>query len=141
MSRKYGFLSDEQLNVLRLRIKQGLSQSEIAKDLGTTRENVTIIEKRARKNVKLAEDTIQIYRLLLSLAEIKIEVGTQLVDIPGIVVKFGDSIGARLNVNFTMIYDEIRTKAKDCVKDRTVIKPFTIAIFKDGTIEVTSQSL
>jgi transcriptional regulator len=52
--------------------------------------------------------------------------------VPGIVVKAGDSIGVKLKVNFTRIYDEIRFKAGDSVSGSRVVKPFTIAIFRDG---------
>lgn len=139
MFRKHGLLSDRQFEVLQFRIEKGLSQAEVASILGTTRENVTIIEKRARRNIKLAEETLQIYRLFLCIAKIKIEAGTHLVDVPGILVKFGDGIGMKLKVNFTRIYDEIKFKARDCVSGRIVVKPFMIAIFKDGNIEVTPE--
>jgi Tfx family DNA-binding protein len=140
MPQKYGLLSDRQFKVLQLRIEKGLSQAEIANILGTTRENVTIIEKSARKNIKLAEETLQTYRLLLSVAKIEIEAGTHLIDIPGIVVKAGDNIGFKLNVNFTTIYDEIRFKAGDCVSGSKIVKPFTIAIFRDNRIEVMPRT-
>jgi len=136
MPREHGFLSDRQFEVLRLRIRKGLSQAEVASTLGTTRENVTIIEKMARRNIRLAEETLQTYRLLLSVAKIKIEVDTHLIDVPGIVVKAGDSIGIKLKANFTRIYDEIRFKAGNCISGSRVVKPFTIAIFRDGSIEV-----
>jgi len=136
MSGKHGLLSDRQFEVLQLRIEKGLSQAEVANILGTTRENVTIIEKRARRNIRLAEETLQIYRLLLCMEKIKIEAGTHLMDVPGILVKFGDSIGMKLKINFTRMYDEIRFKARDCISGSRVVKTFTIAIFKDGSIEV-----
>jgi Tfx family DNA-binding protein len=141
MPGKYGLLSDRQFKVLQLRIEKGLSQAEIANMLGTTRENVTIIEKSARRNIRLAEETLQTYRLLLSVAKIKIEAGTHLIDIPGIVVKAGDNIGFKLMVNFTRIYDEIRFKAGDCISGSRIVKPFTIAIFRDNRIEVMAPNL
>jgi Tfx family DNA-binding protein len=137
MPRKYGLLSELQFKVLQLRIEKGLSQAEVARMLGTTRENVTIVEKRAERNIRLAEETIQAYKLLLCATEVNVEAGTSLIDVPGIVVKAGDSIGVKLKVNFTRIYDEIRFKAGDCVSGSRVVKPFTIAIFRDGNIEVT----
>jgi Tfx family DNA-binding protein len=136
MPRKYGLFSELQYKVLRLRVKEGLSQAEIAKMLGTTRENITIIEKRAKRNLRLAEETIQAYKLLSCITKVNIEAGTHLVDVPGIIIRAGDSIGVKLNVNFTRIYDEIRFKAGDCVSGSRVVKPFTIAIFRDGNIEV-----
>jgi hypothetical protein len=141
MLRKHGFLSDRQFEVLRLRIEKGLSQAEVASMLGTTRENVTIIEKKVRRNIRLAEETLQTYRLLLSVAKIKIEAGTHLIDVPGIVVKAGDSIGIKLKVNFTRMYDEIRFKAGDCISGSRIVKPFTIAIFRDGSIEIIPRTL
>jgi Tfx family DNA-binding protein len=137
--RRYGFLSELQFKVLQLRIEKGLSQAEVARTLGTTRENVTIIEKRAERNIRLAEETIQAYKLLLCVTKVNVEAGTSLVDVPGIVVKVGDSIGVKLKVNFTRIYDEIRFKAGDCVSGSRVVKPFTIAIFRDGNVEVTHE--
>jgi len=137
MPRKYGLLSELQFKVLQLRIEKGLSQAEVARMLGTTRENVTIVERRAERNIRLAEETIQAYKLLLCATEVNVEAGTSLIDVPGIVVKAGDSIGVKLKVNFTRIYDEIRFKAGDCVSGSRVVKPFTIAIFRDGNIEVT----
>jgi Tfx family DNA-binding protein len=134
--KKHGLLSDRQFEVLQLRIGKGLSQAEVASNLGTTRENVSIIEKRARKNIKLAEEALQTYRLLLSKAKVKIEAGTHLIDAPGTLVKAGDDLGIKLKVNFTRIYDEIRFKAEECISGSRVVKPFTIAIFRDGSIEV-----
>ena len=137
MPKKYGLLSELQFKVLQLRIEKGLSQAEVARMLGTTRENITIVERRAERNIRLAEETIQAYKLLLCATKVNVEAGTSLIDVPGIVVKAGDSIGVKLNVNFTRIYDEIRFKAGDCVSGSRVVKPFTIAIFRDGNIEVT----
>jgi Tfx family DNA-binding protein len=135
--KKYGLLSELQFKVLQLRIEKGLSQAEVARMLGTTRENITIVERRAERNIRLAEETIQAYKLLLCATKVNVEAGTHLVDLPGIVVKAGDSIGVKLKVNFTRIYDEIRFKAGDCISGSKVVKPFTIAIFRDGNIEVT----
>lgn len=140
MPGKYGFLSDRQFQVLQLRIEKGLSQAEIANMLGTTRANVTIIEKNARRNIKLAEETLQTYRLLLSVAKITIEAGTHLIDIPGMVVKAGDNIGVKLQVNFTRIYDEVSFKAGDCISGSKIVKPFTIAIFRNNRIEVMPRT-
>lgn len=138
-TREHGFLSDRQFKVLQLRVKNGLLQAEVASILGTTRENVTLIEKKARRNIRLAKETLQAYRLLLTITKIPIEVGVHRMDIAGILVKAGDSMGVKLKVNFTRIYDEIRFEAGDCIVGNRVVKPFTIAIFRDGNIEVVPK--
>lgn len=46
--RKYGLLTEEQYEILKLRI-QGVTQKKIAEILKTSRENVAIVERRAKK--------------------------------------------------------------------------------------------
>ena len=89
MPRKHGIFSELQLKVLRLRIEEGLSQAEVADLFKTSRENITIIEGRARKNIKLAQETLLAYRLLNCAVKIKIEPGTHLLEIPRILGKGG----------------------------------------------------
>lgn len=136
MSKKYGFLTELQFKVLQLRIVKGLSQADVAKILKTTRENVSVIEKRAKRNIQLAEETLQIYKSLFSVASVRINPGTHLIDIPGMLVRTSDKIGIKLRINFTRVYDEIRFKAKDCINGTMIIKPIIITIFKDGNIEI-----
>ncbi len=45
------FLTEQQIRVLQLRAK-GLKQSEIAEILGTSRANVSILERRALRRLK-----------------------------------------------------------------------------------------
>lgn len=136
MRRKYGLLSELQYKVLQLRIERGLTQKEVAKILGTTRENVAIIEKRAKRNIKLAEETLRAYKMLLCAKKVTIEPGTHLVDVPSIIVRASDSAGVKLRASFTKIYDEIRFRARDCISGTKVVKPFTVAIYRNGDIEV-----
>ncbi|HIQ03874.1 MAG TPA: Tfx family DNA-binding protein [Desulfurococcales archaeon] len=133
--RKYGLLTELQYKVLKLRL-QGLTQSEVAKILGTTRENVSILEKRAWENIELAKITLNIYKELTAKAKIIIPPNTHLVDIPRIVIGEADKVKVKLKANFTRIYDEIRFKARECIKGTHVIKPIMILILSDGDIEV-----
>ncbi|MDD2639276.1 MAG: Tfx family DNA-binding protein, partial [Methanothrix sp.] len=51
-------LTNRQASVLRLR-RKGMSQQEVAEQLGTTRSNVSILEKRALQNVAKARATLK----------------------------------------------------------------------------------
>lgn len=139
MARKYGLLTELQYRVLELRLRRGLSQAEAARVLGTSRENVAIAEKRALRNIELAERTISAYRYLLRVAEVVVEPGTHLVDIPSMVVKAGDTANVKVAANFTRIYDEVRFKARDCIEGRRVVRPIRIAVLRDGSIEVICE--
>jgi Tfx family DNA-binding protein len=139
LARKYGLLTELQYRVLELRLRRGLSQAEAARVLGTSRENVAIAEKRALRNIELAERTISFYRYLLRVAEVVVEPGTHLVDIPSMVVKAGDTANVKVAANFTRIYDEVRFKARDCIEGRHVVRPTRIAVLRDGSIEVICE--
>jgi Tfx family DNA-binding protein len=139
LARKYGLLTELQYRVLELRLRRGLSQAEAARVLGTSRENVAIAEKRALRNIELAERTISAYRYLLRVAEVVVEPGTHLVDIPSMVVKAGDTANVKVAANFTRIYDEVRFKARDCIEGRRIVRPTRIAVLRDGSIEVICE--
>jgi len=139
LARRYGLLTELQYRVLELRLRRGLSQAEAARVLGTSRENVAIAERRALRNIELAEMTISFYRYLLRVAEVVVEPGTHLVDIPSMVVKAGDKENVKVAANFTRIYDEVRFKARDCVEGRRVVRPIRIAVLRDGSIEVICE--
>lgn len=133
--RKYGLLTEEQYKVLQLRIR-GYTQREIAEILGTSRENVAIVEKRAMRNIRLAEETLNIYKSLLAVAKVTIKPGTHLIEVPKIIVEAADKADVKLKANFTRIYDEIRFKAGKNVRGTRVIKPITVLIFRNGDISV-----
>ena len=56
-------LTKRQMEIMRLR-HEGYSQEEIASGLGTTKQNISAIEKMARKNVERAENTIKFIKTL-----------------------------------------------------------------------------
>ena len=135
MGKRYGLLTERQYQVLKMRF-EGKTQEEIAKELGTSRENISIIERRALKKYKLAEETIQIIRGLMAATEVVLPENTHLVNIPAILVNAANDAGVKLRGNFTLIYDEIRFKAKNCVSGTKLVKPVKVIIFRDGSFDV-----
>ncbi|MGC8600043.1 MAG: Tfx family DNA-binding protein, partial [Nitrososphaeria archaeon] len=109
MSKKerIGLLTERQLEILDLR-KRNMSYDEIAKKLGTTPENVYILEKRALRNLRLAFETIKASVAGNIVMKVKFEKGTKLVNIPPALVSKADEAGIKLKGNFTKIFDDIR---------------------------------
>ncbi|MFN3268768.1 MAG: Tfx family DNA-binding protein [Zestosphaera sp.] len=134
--RKYGLLTEKQYKVLKLRT-EGKTQKEIAEIMGTTRENISIIEKNALRKIKLAEETLKTYKDLTKAGEIIIEPGTHLVTIPQKLIQLADEKKIKLKGNFTTIYDYIRINAPENIEGTKIIKPIKITIYKDGTYQVT----
>jgi hypothetical protein len=136
--KRFGLLTKAQAEVLKLRLK-GLTQEEIASKFGTTRQNIGIIEKRGRRNLKLAEETIRAYERLTTVASIKVKPNTHMVDVPRLVIGAADKANVKLRADFTRIYNEIRFKAPGCVRGAKVVKPITVLLLKDGDIEIVPE--
>ncbi|OYT51239.1 MAG: transcriptional regulator [Desulfurococcales archaeon ex4484_204] len=133
--RRYGLLTEKQYLVLKLRFS-GMTQDEVSRVLGTTRENVAIIERRARERVALALETVRIFKEMLSVKTVVVEAGTHLINVPSIVVDAANQAGVKLRANFTRLYDEIRYKARGCIEGVRVVKPVKILILRSGDFEV-----
>ena len=134
---KRGFLTPQQYTVLTLRI-EGKSQEETAQQLGTTRQNISLIERRAQQNIEKAEETIRAYKELMKATSIIINPDTHLIDVPRLVVDASDAAGVRLRADFTRIYNEFKFVVPGNVDRTKVIKPIKVLILKDGDIIVTS---
>jgi len=134
-AKKVGLLTERQIEVLKLRA-QGLTQEEVAKRLNTTRENVSILEKRAYHNIKLARETLAALKSFGVAVSVVIKPGTHLVDVPRIILNKADEANIKVKANFTRIYDEIRFRAGDKVKRTRVIRPITVKILPNGDFTV-----
>ncbi|MCW4012185.1 MAG: Tfx family DNA-binding protein [Candidatus Bathyarchaeota archaeon] len=131
-----GHLSPQQYKVLKLRV-EGKSQEETAEILGTTRQNISLIERRAHKNIEKAEETITAYKELMKATSIIIKSDTHLIDVPRLVVDAADEAGVRLRADFTRIYNEFKFIVPNNVDRTKVVEPIKVLILKDGDIVVT----
>jgi len=134
-AKKVGLLTERQIEVLKLR-SQGLTQEEVAKRLNTTRENISILEKRAYRNIKLARETLTALKNFGVAVSVVIKPGTHLVDVPRIILNKADEANIKVKANFTRIYDEIIFKASDKVKRTRVIRQITVKILPNGDFTV-----
>jgi hypothetical protein len=130
-----GLLTEEQLKILGLRL-DGLKQEEIARRLGTTRQNVSLIERRARGNVMKAEATLRAYRRLQTAATVELRPSTHLVDVPRMLVDAADDAGVKISIDFALVYKELRDEAGDSISGTRVVKPILLHVLRDGKIDV-----
>ena len=126
------------MDILKLR-NAGLTQEEIAKKFNTTRQNIAMIEKRGKRNLRLAEETIGEYVKITSAASVKVMPGIHMVDIPRFVIDAADKANVKLKADFTRVYNEIRFKAPECVEGTRVVRPITVLILEDGDIEIIAR--
>ncbi len=136
--KRYGLLTERQYQILKLRI-QGYKQREVAELLGTARENISVIEKQAMRKIRLAEETLRIYKELLSVDKIRLEPNTYTLDIPKIIFRRADELGIRLKANLSYILGMLHYEADECIRHRKLIKPINILILRDGGLEIICE--
>lgn len=132
---RFGLLTEEQLKVLGFRL-DGLKQEKIAGKLGTTRQNVSLIERRARGNLEKAEATLKAYRRLRTAATVELKSNTHLVDVPRLLVDAADDAGVKITIDFALVYKELRDEAGDSISGTRLVKPILLHILRDGKIDV-----
>ncbi len=130
-------LTERQMLVLRLR-HDGRSQEEIAAKLGTTKQNISAIEKMARKNVERSENTIKFIRMLETPIWFEAAVGTRLDDLVGMVYDKADSEGGGVHVRHdgVALASKVRNLARNQIRHRVVVTSFEIGITSEGDILV-----
>ncbi|NAZ13157.1 MAG: Tfx family DNA-binding protein [Desulfurococcales archaeon] len=136
---KYGLLSERQYKVLKMRI-MGYTQEEIAKIMNTSRSNISIIEKNAWKNIRIALKTLDVYKEMFSIEKMIIKPSTHTLDIPRIIFEKADELGIKLKINLPYIQALLHIKADKCIKRRRVVRPIQIMILRDGDIEIRCEN-
>ena len=130
-------LTERQMQVLRLR-NDGCSQERIAAKLGTTKQNISAIEKTARKNIEQAENTLEFVKMLCAPVWFKVVEGTGLDDLVGMIYSKADASDADVHVRYDGIAlaSRIRELTGRRIRHRVVVIDFEIAITGNGDILV-----
>lgn len=130
-----GFLTERQIQVLRLR-RRGMSQEEVAEILGTTRANVSILERRAMQNIDRALATLKQWMMIQAPVAVTIHEGTDLFAIPGVIFREADERGLKLPVNSIDILAGLKAIAPHLTRRRLTERSFDIYVTADGKIYV-----
>ena len=135
---KLGLLNPKQYKILKLRAK-GLTQLETAKELGTTRANVSMIELRALRKIEKARETLLTYESLQSTHKIYVEQGTKLAEIPLLVLHEGDKHHIHVQSDIVKIVRLVRSLEPNCVKDGSLSRRVVFKINEKGKLSASSD--
>ena len=131
----YSFLTKRQIEVLQMR-HQGLSQQDVADRLGTTRSNISILEKRAHQNIARAERTVQQWMMIRAPITLEAAAGTDVFDLPKMIFAAADKCGIRLPVTSLDIVVQLQRKAPELFKKRALEKDARIYVNENGEVMV-----
>ncbi len=135
MRKSLNLLTDRQIQVLKLR-SRGLTQEGVAKQLKTTRENVSILESRARRNIKRAKATIEVLEDLGMATRITIKPETPVLEMSEIIFKKADDANVRLQLDSIDLLEKIKIKAKNKIKAKRVVNSISIVLLPYGDVLV-----
>lgn len=124
-----------QAEVLVLR-ERGASQAAIASVLGTSRANVSKVEAAARANVAKARETVAFADAVAAPVNVDVEPGTDVFDVPERVYAACDEAGVKVSRPAPELVAAIRDAGAGVVEDRDVVRPVTVAVLADGSVEV-----
>lgn len=130
-----GFLTRKQYQVLCMR-DRGYLQREIAIQLRMSRSSVSMIESRARKQIKKARQTLSILELARAQTQHKVAVekGTRLQKIPMIVLQEADRFGIHLQSNMVDILRMVKKSKQSCISDGKTTSRILFAFNEKGRL-------
>jgi Tfx family DNA-binding protein len=129
------FLTQRQIKVLQMRLS-GQSQQEVADCLGTTRSNISILEKRAHQNIARAERTLQQWMMLRAPISLQAKAGTDVFELPKMIFAAADEKHMRLPITSLDIVVQLRRKAPRLFKKRSLEKEARIFVTEEGEVLV-----
>lgn len=129
------FLTARQLEVLQMR-QHGCSQQDIAERLGTTRSNISILEKRAHQNIARAERTMLQWMMIRAPITCRAKAGTDVFELPRMIFAAADEKGMRLPVTSLDIVVQLQRRAPRLFKKRALEENATIFVTEEGEVLV-----
>lgn len=135
MPKNQCFLTDQQIHVLELR-NRGFTKAKTAKQLRITREKVSLLESKARRNITRAKTTIKILEDLGVAVRILIEPETPVLDIPKIILKKADNANLRIRMDCIDLLERIKIKSRNKIKAKKVTEPISVIVLPYGDLIV-----
>jgi hypothetical protein len=114
----------------------GLTQAQVAKRLRTTRENVTILERRAHENVKAAKATLAAIEELSGSKELVIPGGVSIFEAISMILRRADVLRIKVKMNADSILAALRAKRKGKIRGHHMIAAIRVKINPDGSLTI-----
>ncbi|GAB3682713.1 Tfx family DNA-binding protein [Salinarchaeum chitinilyticum] len=128
-------LTPRQAEVLALR-ERGLTQTDIADRLGTSRANVSSVESSARSNVEKATATVAVAEALEAPVSLQIEPGTDLYDVPDRIYAACDEAEVKVEASTPELISAITDRGAASFDGRRLVDPVTVAVTAEGEIRI-----
>lgn len=136
MDIKRTHLTQRQVQVLESKI-QGNSISKIARELGTSRSNVSKLIRTAEDNILRAKNTLKLLETLRWPIKVKASKGANIYEVAERVFKSADRRRIKIARNYAGVVSIITERlGRKGLKRRKALRPFTVMCSTDGKVEV-----
>jgi DNA-binding protein, Tfx family len=132
-------LTRRQEEILKLRSK-GLSQTTVSRLLGTTRENVALIERRIRRKAKRDLESLTSYLRAVSTVTVSLEKGYTIKDSVDLVMREADRANVKLKTTSTELAEVIKVLGSATEKG-TISRSLHLFIGREGDLIVLTGEL
>jgi Tfx family DNA-binding protein len=113
-----------------------MTQRETARELRTSRANVSMIELRARRKIREARETLRAYQSTLTDHSVQIPKGTKTYDVPPVVLKEGDRFGIHMRSNIVEIIRLVKSARPSCVEGGKTKRNITLVFNQNGKLRI-----
>jgi Tfx family DNA-binding protein len=128
-------LTLRQWQVVRLRAS-GLTQTQVAKRLRTTRENVSIIEHRAHENLRAAKATLEALEQLSDSRELVIPSGTSIFEATSMILRRGDMLRVKLKLSADSILALLRSRCRGRIRGHHLTTVVRVQLGEGGSVAI-----
>lgn len=132
-------LTRRQEEILKLRSK-GLSQTTVSRLLGTTRENVALIERRIRRKAKRDLESLTSYLRAVSTVTVSLEKGYTIKDSVDLVMREADRANVKLKTTSTELAEVIKVLGS-AIEKGTISRSLHLFIGREGDLIVLTGEL
>jgi hypothetical protein len=108
----------------------------VAKRLRTTRENVTILERRAHENLEEAKATLAALEGLSGSKELVIPSGTSVFEATSMILRKADVLRIKVKMNADSILATLRARRKRKIRGHHLIGAVRVEIDSDGSLKL-----
>jgi len=114
----------------------GLTQRQVARRLRTTRENISIIERRAHENLRAAKATLAALEQLSESKEVIIPSGTSIFEATSMILLRGDVLRIKVRMNADSILALLRSKCRGRIRGHHLTAVIKARIGEDGSLMI-----
>ena len=128
-------LTDRQKMVIQFR-KEGMTQQEIADELKTTRSNISLIEKSANDNIRLAKEALDYIYSLEATLVCTLSAGSELTKEIFLIYKAARQTGIKVQYDTGALLSRILTAVPEKISDGTIREDINVYLNLTGIIYI-----